>query len=220
MGVAPRNWLSLPSFPLASNRMPVTRFPAHGPVALFVVLSGPSGAGKSTLMQRFVERYPDFVRCLSVTTRPPRGTERNGVDYFFVGEEEFAERVENNQLLEHAQVFGKHSYGTPRTFVDSQLASGRSVIKDVDVQGAFTIRGTFPGALHIFVVPPDRAEIESRLRSRGTETEEAIRRRLNEADRELGVWDRYDYLIINRDLDHAVDDLATIVAAERLRVRR
>jgi guanylate kinase len=206
--------------PASFPRMSATRFPVHGPAALFVVLSGPSGAGKSTLMQRFVERYPDFVRCLSVTTRPPRGTERDGVDYLFVGEEAFAERVENNQLLEHAQVFGKHSYGTPRTFVDSHLAAGRSVIKDVDVQGAFTIRGTFPGALHIFVVPPDRVEIERRLRSRGTETEEAIRRRLNEADRELGVWDRYDYLIINRDLDHAVDDLATIVAAERLRVRR
>jgi guanylate kinase len=199
--------------------MVLARFPVQGPAALFVVLSGPSGAGKSTLMQRFVERYPDFVRCLSVTTRPPRGSERDGVDYFFVSEEEFAHRVEHDELLEHAQVFGKHSYGTPRSFVEQQLAANRSVIKDVDVQGAFTIRGTFPGALHVFVVPPDRAEIERRLRSRGTETEEAIRRRLNEAERELGVWDRYDYLIINRDIERAVDDLAVIVAAERLRVR-
>lgn len=200
--------------------MSALRFPAHGPSALFVVLSGPSGAGKSTLMDAFVARHPDFVRCLSVTTRPPRGAEQDGVDYFFVGEEEFAQRVENDQLLEHAQVFGKHSYGTPRSFVEGNLAAGRSVIKDVDVQGAFTIRGTFPGALHIFVVPPDRQEIERRLRSRGTESEEAIRRRLNEAERELGVWDRYDYLIINRDIDQAVADLAVIVAAERLRVRR
>lgn len=200
--------------------MPAARFPAHGPAALFVVLSGPSGAGKSTLMDAFVEKHPDFVRCLSVTTRPPRGAEKDGVDYFFVSEEDFAERVENNQLLEHAQVFGKHSYGTPRSFVEQHLAAGRSVIKDVDVQGAFTIRGTFPGALHIFVVPPDRREIERRLRSRGTESEEAIRRRLNEADRELNVWDRYDYLIINQDIARAVEDLAVIVAAERLRVRR
>ncbi len=200
--------------------MSAARFPTHGPAALFVVLSGPSGAGKSTLMQRFVERYPDFVRCLSVTTRPPRGSEKNGVDYQFVSDEEFANCVEHDQLLEHAQVFGKHSYGTPRSFVDEQLDAGRSVIKDVDVQGAFTIRGTFPGALHVFVVPPNRQEIERRLRSRGTETEEAIRRRLNEADRELGVWDRYDYLIINQDIERAVDDLAVIVAAERLRVRR
>jgi guanylate kinase len=200
--------------------MPAARFPVHGPSALFVVLSGPSGAGKSTLMQRFVERYTDFERCLSVTTRDPRGAERDGVDYLFVSEEQFAEHVERDQLLEHAQVFGKHSYGTPRSFVEQRLAAGRSVIKDVDVQGAFTIRGTFPGALHVFVVPPDRAEIERRLRSRGTENEEAIRRRLAEADRELGVWDRYDYLIINRDIDQAVADLAVIVSAERLRVRR
>jgi guanylate kinase len=200
--------------------MSALRFPAHGPSALFVVLSGPSGAGKSTLMDAFVARHGDFVRCLSVTTRPPRGAEQDGVDYFFVGEEEFARRVEHDQLLEHAQVFGKHSYGTPRSFVEDNLAAGRSVIKDVDVQGAFTIRGTFPGALHIFVVPPDRQEIERRLRSRGTESEESIRRRLNEAERELGVWDRYDYLIINRDIDQAVADLAVIVAAERLRVRR
>lgn len=196
------------------------RFPVPTPQALFVVLSGPSGAGKSTLMQRFVERHPDFVRCLSVTTRPPRGPERDGVDYFFVSEEEFAARVEADQLLEHAQVFGKHSYGTPRSFVDEQLAAGRSVIKDVDVQGAFTIRGTFPGAIHVFVVPPDRAEIERRLRSRGTESDDAIRRRLAEAERELGVWDRYDYLLINREIEKAVDDLAVIVAAERLRVRK
>jgi len=195
-------------------------FPHHKTSALFVVLSGPSGAGKSTLMQAFVEQNPEFVRCLSVTTRPVRGEERDGTDYIFVSDQEFADRVDRGQLLEHAQVFGKHSYGTPRSFVEEHLAVGRSVIKDVDVQGAFTIRGTFPGALHIFVVPPDRAEIESRLRSRGTEDEESIRRRLAEADRELTVWDRYDYLIINRDIAQAVRDLSVIVAAELMRVRR
>ncbi len=200
--------------------MATVPFPSHGPQALFVVLSGPSGSGKSTLMQAFVDRYPDFVRCLSVTTRPVRGDEKDGIDYFFVSDEEFANRVDQGQLLEHAQVFGKHSYGTPRSFVEQHLVAGRSVIKDVDVQGAFTIRGTFPGALHVFVVPPNREEIEFRLRNRGTEDEESIRRRLAEADRELTVWDRYDYLIINRDIDQAVKDLAVIVAGERMRVRR
>jgi guanylate kinase len=195
-------------------------FPHHKTSALFVVLSGPSGAGKSTLMQAFVERHTEFVRCLSVTTRPERRGERNGVDYFFVSDQEFADRVDRGQLLEHAQVFGKHSYGTPRSFVEDHLAAGRSVIKDVDVQGAFTIRGTFPGALHVFVVPPNHAEIESRLRSRGTDDEESVRRRLAEANRELTVWDRYDYLIINRDISQAVQDLSVIVAAERMRVRR
>ncbi len=197
----------------------LTRFPSHGPQALFIVLSGPSGAGKSTLMDRFASEHDDFVRCLSVTTRSPRGAEKDGVDYFFVNEGEFSRRVEENDLLEHAQVFGRHHYGTPRAFIESSLASGRSVIKDVDVQGALTIRGTFPSAVHVFVVPPSRAEIERRLRSRGTDSPDAIRRRLVEAERELGLWDRYDYLIINEDLGRAVQELTTIVSAERLKVR-
>ncbi len=195
-------------------------FPARRDPAMFVVLSGPSGAGKSTLMDRFVREQSDFERCLSVTTRPPRGSESDGVDYVFVSEAEFARRIEADELLEHAQVFGKHSYGTPRDFVERSLAAGRSVIKDVDVQGAFTIRGTFPAAVHVFVVPPSRAEIERRLRSRGTESEESIKRRLAEAGRELQMWDRYDYLIINDEIERAVAELAAIVRAERLRVHR
>jgi guanylate kinase len=195
-------------------------FPSHRTPALFIVLSGPSGAGKSTLMERFVREHTDFVRCLSVTTRPPRGTEQDGVDYVFVSDAEFESRIEGGELLEHAQVFGKHSYGTPRDFVERQLASNCSVIKDVDVQGAFTIRGTFPAAIHVFVVPPSRTEIERRLRCRGTESPEEIKRRLAEADRELRVWDRYDYLIINDEITRAVAELAAIVRAERLRVLR
>ncbi len=195
-------------------------FPTHRSSALFVVLSGPSGAGKSTLMERFVREQGDFVRCLSVTTRPPRGEERDGVDYLFVSPAEFESRIEEGELLEHAQVFGKHSYGTPRDFVELQLAAGQSVIKDVDVQGAFTIRGTFPAAIHVFVVPPSRAEIERRLRCRGTESADEIKRRLAEADRELRVWDRYDYLIINDEIARAVAELVAIVRAERLRVHR
>jgi guanylate kinase len=195
-------------------------FPTHRSSALFIVLSGPSGAGKSTLMDRFVREHADFVRCLSVTTRPPRGTEQDGVDYLFVSDAEFESRIEGGELLEHAQVFGKHSYGTPRDFVERKLACGSSVIKDVDVQGAFTIRGTVPAAIHVFVVPPSREEIERRLRCRGTETPAEIKRRLAEADRELKVWDRYDYLIINDEITRAVAELAAIVRAERLRVRR
>lgn len=200
--------------------MKETAFPRHRTPALFIVLSGPSGAGKSTLMERFVSEHPDFVRCLSVTTRPPRGAEQDGVDYVFVSDAEFESRIEGGELLEHAQVFGKHSYGTPRDFVEKQLAHNRSVIKDVDVQGAFTIRGTFPAAIHVFVVPPSRAEIERRLRCRGTESPEEIKRRLAEADRELRVWDRYDYLIINDEITRAVAELAAIVRAERLHVQR
>lgn len=192
-------------------------YPAHGPQSFFLVLSGPSGAGKSTVIQRFLRAHPEFVRCLSVTTRAPRGSERDGIDYFFTSEDEFSRRVGANQFLEHAVVFGKHHYGTPRTFVEENLRAGRSVIKDVDVQGALRIRQNFPRAVQVFIVPPSRAEIERRLRARGTDDEDTIRRRLEEADAELAQWDQYDYLVFNDDLDQAVRDLTAIVRAEQLK---
>jgi guanylate kinase len=191
-------------------------YPAHGPQSLFLVLSGPSGSGKSTVIQRFLRANPAFIRCLSVTTRAPRGTEQDGRDYFFTSPEEFSARVGANQFLEHAVVFGKHHYGTPRTFVEENLRAGRSVIKDVDVQGALRIRSTFPRAVQVFIVPPSRAEIERRLRGRATDDEDTIRRRLEEADAELALWEQYDYLVINDDLERAVNDLTAIVRAEQL----
>ena len=195
-------------------------YPAHGSTALFLVLSGPSGSGKSTLMTAFMQRRPDFVRCLSVTTRPPRGSERDGVDYHFVDEAEFLRRVEAGAMLEHAQVFGKHRYGTLRSVVEGHVAAGRGVIKDMDVQGAAQVRVSFPAAVHIFVVPPTRADIEQRLRGRGTDAPEIIARRLAEADHELARWRDYDYLVVNDTVDRAVGDLETIVIAERLRIAR
>jgi guanylate kinase len=200
--------------------MPEHGFPAPDHQALFVILSGPSGAGKSTLMRRFIAAHPGFVRCLSVTTRPPRGEERDGVDYLFVTPEEFHRRTAAGAWLETAQVFGTHHYGTPRAFVDEQLAAGRSVIKEVDVQGAATIRRTFPAAVQVFVTPSSRNEIERRLRGRGTDDEAVIARRLAEAERELARWRDYDYLVINDDLDRALAHLAAIVAAEQLRIRQ
>lgn len=192
-------------------------YPAHGPQSFFLVLSGPSGAGKSTVIQRFLRAHPEFIRCLSVTTRTPRGSERDGIDYFFTDEAEFSRRVGANQFLEHAVVFGRHHYGTPRTFVEENLRAGRSVIKDVDVQGAMRIRQNFPHAVQVFIVPPSRAEIERRLRTRATDDEDTIRRRLEEADAELAQWDQYDYLVINDELDQAVRDLTAIVRAEQLK---
>lgn len=191
-------------------------FPQQTRAARFLVIAGPSGAGKSTLIQRFLRNRPDVLRCLSVTTRPPRGQERDGVDYFFVTPEEFSRRIATDAFLEHATVFGRHSYGTPRSYVEENLRAGRSVIKDVDVQGARQIHATFPTALTIFVVPPDRAEIERRLRGRGTEDADSIARRLAEADIELAAWGEFDYLIINDDLDRAAADLEAILRAEQL----
>lgn len=191
-------------------------YPRPGSQAVFLVLSGPSGAGKSTVIQRFLRANPDFIRCLSVTTRAPRGQERDGVDYLFTSADEFSRRSSANQFLEHAVVFGKHHYGTPRTFVEENLRAGRSVIKDVDVQGALRIRQTFPAAIQVFVVPPSQAEIERRLRARATDDDDTIRRRLEESEAELAQWDQYDYLVLNDDLDQAVRDLTAIVRAEQL----
>ncbi len=188
--------------------------------ALFIVLSGPSGAGKSTLMRRFLERNPGVDRCLSVTTRAPRGAERDGVDYHFVDDAEFTRRRDNDEFLEWAQVFGRHGYATPRAGVVASLGAGRSVIKDVDVQGGAQIRRTFPAAVQVFVVPSSRAEIERRLRTRATDTEAQIARRLAEADAELAQWRTYDHLILSDELEAATLDLETIVRAERLRISR
>lgn len=193
-------------------------YPALPTPARFVVLSGPSGAGKSTLMRVFTGRNPDFVRCLSVTTRRPRGEERDQVDYHFVDQAAFDRQVAEGGFLEHATVFGQASYGTPRRFIEERLAAGGSVIKDMDVQGAAQIRRSFPTAIQVFVVPPAREDIEARLRGRGTEGEASVRRRLAEADAELARWRDYDYLLVNGDLEAAVRDLEAVVRAERLRI--
>jgi guanylate kinase len=192
-------------------------YPAHGEQTVFLVISGPSGAGKSTLITSFLKAHAAFVRCISYTTRPPRAGERDGIDYFFTSPERFHQMVLDGEFLEHAQVFGQHSYGTPRHFVAENFANGRSVIKDVDVQGAIQIRRSFPSAVQVFVVPPSREEIERRLRSRGTDAEEQIRRRMAEAQIELMQWAEYDYLVYNAALETAVQDLLAVVRAEQMK---
>jgi len=193
-------------------------FPSHQPPSVFVVMSGPSGAGKSTLLRRFLHRNPDFLMSISVTTRAPRAGEVDGRDYYFTSPDDFAQRRAAGEFLESAQVFGSHWYGTPRPFIEARFAEGRSVIKDIDVQGADQIRHNYPGALFVYVVPPSVVEIEKRLRGRETEPEDAIQSRLAACADELRRWQDYDSLIINADLDHAEDDLAAVVRAHRLRI--
>ena len=182
----------------------------------FVCLVGPSGAGKSTLLKRFLGLRPDYRRCLSVTTRAPRGEERDGVDYHFVDDAEFAARVAAGRFLEHAVVFGKASYGTDRTVVESCLREGAGVIKDVDIQGARLIRERMPEAVLVFVTPSDRAEIARRLRGRGTDSETTILRRIDESERELAQAGLCRFLVINDDLERAAADLAAVVRASEV----
>jgi len=195
-------------------------FPSHAVPSLFVVMSGPSGAGKSTLLRRFLHLNHDFLMSISVTTRSPRPGEVEGRDYYFVDQAEFQKRLAAGDFLEHAQVFGTHWYGTPRQFIEARFAEGRSVIKDIDVQGAAQIRRNYPGAVFVYVVPPSVADIERRLRGRSSESEESIQRRLAACTFELDQWHAYDYLVINDDLEKAAQDLTALIRAHRLRITR
>lgn len=186
---------------------------------LFVV-SAPSGAGKTTVLKKVMKDLPGLVFSVSCTTRAPRPGEEDGRDYHFIGDEEFR-RIRSRRpsgFLEWAEVHG-NLYGTGRDDVERLLRGGRDVILDIDVQGAMQVRDSSAPVL-IFIAPPSQAELESRLRKRGTETEAALALRLENARREMQYADEYDYLIVNDRLAEAVDCLRSIVVAERCRRRR
>jgi guanylate kinase len=185
---------------------------------LFVV-SSPSGAGKSTLIHRVLDQVPQLVFSVSYTTRPARDGEVYGRDYFFVSEEEFEERIARNDFLEWAEVYG-YRYGTSREFVEGCLRDGKDVILDIDVQGARQVRENCSTAVLIFVLPPSRRELEDRLKKRRSDSEEAIRRRLAAARSEIERYREYNYVIINREVDPAVEELKAVILARRCRVER
>lgn len=184
------------------------------------VISAPSGAGKTTILKRVMTRIPRLVFSISHTTRKPRPGEMDGRDYYFTDRSRFLEMVEQNRFLEYAKVHA-NLYGTSREGVDEQLAKGIDVILDIDVQGAAILRksGSVDGA-HVFIAPPGLVELERRLRSRGTESEEQLLVRLANAEKEMRAAGEYDYLIVNDQLDEAVDLLCSIIVAERARFFR
>jgi guanylate kinase len=184
-----------------------------------VVVSGPSGVGKSTIIDRVLERAGNFVASISLTTRPPRGEERDGVDYFFVAAEEFERRRAAGELLEWAEVHG-NLYGTPAGFVAKKLAEGVNVILEIDVQGGMSVRERYFEAVLIFLMPPTLEALKARLRGRGTDSDEVIRRRLDTAERELAYFNRYDYLVVNDDVGRCTDDCLAVLRAEALRRER
>lgn len=186
---------------------------------LLFVVSAPSGAGKSTLAKRLLARM-DLVYSVSTTTRPPRPAERDGLDYDFVSPEVFARYVDDDVFAEHALVHG-HRYGTRKDRILGEIAAGRDVLLDIDVQGARSIRDALPGdVVLIFVQPPSYEILEARLRARRTETEEVLRKRLDRARLEMNEVPWYDYAVVNDDLESAVRVLEAIVLAERHRVRK
>jgi guanylate kinase len=185
---------------------------------ILYVISAPSGTGKSTLAHKLLGSIPGMEFSVSYTTRPRRPGEENGREYHFVDDARFDAMIAEGAFLEWAHVFD-HRYGTGRQATERALDQGRDLLLDIDVQGGRQVRERAEDAVFIFVLPPDYATLESRLRERGSEPEEAVRRRLTDAREEVGDYVRYDYLVINDDLDRAVAQLAAIVAAERRRVR-
>jgi guanylate kinase len=180
------------------------------------IISAPSGSGKSTLVNHLRKLVPGLDFSISYTTRPPRAGEQNGREYFFVTRPQFEDMIRQDEFLEYAEVFGNY-YGTARRFLREAERSGHDLLLDIDVQGAAQIKHKNPDAVSIFVLPPDRQELESRLRHRGLDAEEVIQRRLVTARREIEKYANYDYILINDDLDESVEELQAIVFSERLR---
>lgn len=186
---------------------------------LLVVISGPSGSGKTTIARALEERLGGRFS-VSATTRPRSRAEQGGRDYDFIGEAEFERRIERGEFLEHARVFGRDWYGTPRAPVERQLADGSLVILDIDVQGALQVRRSMPDALLVFVLPPSDDELLARLRGRGRDDEESIEIRFREAKREIATATAsgaYDATIVNDDLERAVDEACRLVEERRRR---
>jgi guanylate kinase len=180
------------------------------------IISAPSGSGKSTLVDKAREIVPGLEFSISYTTRPPRGNEQNGREYFFVTRAEFDEMVKKDEFLEYAEVFG-NCYGTAKSFLRQAEQHGRDLLLDIDVQGAEQIKRKLPEAVSIFIMPPDRKILESRLRKRSLDKEEVIQRRLVTASREIENYEKYDYILVNDRLDESIEALTAILLAERLR---
>lgn len=181
---------------------------------LLFIVSAPSGSGKSTLVREILRLIPELEFSISYTTRPPRGSEVNGRDYFFITREEFEARIQSDAFLEYAQVFG-HWYGTAGSFLEDARRRGRDLLLDIDVQGAAKVLARCPAAVSIFIAPPNRETLEWRLRHRGQDPEAVMERRLRDASREIAAYNKYQYLVINDRLEDSVKRLAAIIATER-----
>ena len=180
------------------------------------VVSGPSGSGKSTLIREVRQKVADLGYSVSHTSRPPRGQEKNGVEYHFVSRESFQEMIDKGEFVEWAEVY-RDLYGTSVSSLRSQITIGLDVIMDIDVQGGRNIKDHFKDAILIYVLPPSLEILEKRLRARGTDDEKAIRTRLKKAGKEIKNCVSYDYLVFNDQLDQAVEEMKSILIAERCR---
>ena len=184
-------------------------------MSIVYIVSAPSGSGKSTLVSELFKMVRNLDFSISYTTRPPRGSEQNGKEYFFVSKEGFEAMIAADEFLEHA-IYDGNYYGTARRFLREAEARGNDLVLDIDVQGASQIKQRIPEAVSIFILPPDREKLEWRLRNRGLDSEAVIRRRLDTARREIENYSKYDYILVNNLLEQSADQLRDIVLAVRL----
>jgi guanylate kinase len=187
--------------------------PPHKPIVY--IISAPSGSGKSTLVNELLKKVSDLEFSISYTTRAPRGSETNGRQYYFVSRPEFEKMIAEDEFLEYAEVFGNY-YGTARRFLRAAEQNSRDLLLDIDVQGAKQIQDKVPDATSIFILPPDRRTLEERLRKRSEDSDAVIQRRLDTATREIENYKRYNYILVNDQLEDSIKALRAIVRGERL----
>nr|WP_300090540.1 guanylate kinase [Sedimentibacter sp.] len=186
---------------------------------LLVVISGPSGAGKGTICSRLKEEFKDLKVSVSATTRKPREGEEEGTSYFFINEEDFIKRINNDEFLEYAKVYGNY-YGTPKNEVFKQLEEGNDIILEIDIQGALQVKKNYPKGVFIFILPPSLSELNKRIENRGTDSKEVIMKRMQCAYDELNYAFEYDYVVVNDEVETAVEKIKHIIFAEKNRAVR
>ena len=186
---------------------------------LLIVISGPSGAGKGTICKALLEKRDDLFISVSATTRSPRAGEVDGVNYHFLTKEDFISKVESNDFLEYAEVHG-NMYGTPKFKVEEMLAEGKNVILEIDIQGALKVKENFSEGVFIFILPPSMEELKQRINKRCSETEESLMTRFKNAYQEINYVSKYNYAVVNDEVDTAVNKIEGIIAAEKCRVDR
>ena len=186
---------------------------------LLLVVSGPAGAGKSTVCKKLRAEMPELALSVSVTTRKPRNNEQEGINYFFRTHEQFEAMRQSGELLEYAHVYD-HFYGTPKEYVLRMMAADSDVLLEIEMQGALQVKKHYPDGVFIFVVPPSMKDLYDRMEKRNSETPESLMKRFRSAYGELGYLDEYHYLVINDDVDNAVERIKAIICAEKCRVNR
>ena len=186
---------------------------------LLIVISGPSGAGKGTICKSFLERNPEVAISVSATTRSPRAGEVEGVNYYFMSKDDFKKKIQDNDFLEYAEVYDNF-YGTPKSNVEELLESGKDVILEIDIQGALKVKENTEEGVFIFILPPSMEELKARIIKRGSETPESLMKRFKSAYKEINFISRYNYAVVNDEVETAVEKLEAIINAEKCRVDR